>query len=273
MTKDADAYIKVRTQNTVQSAHQACGVQGNVYSQATMLMYLFLCLLSGWLECSDVIFISAVHRWTSWGRMHTQTHPSVSLTSLYLRHRKVSWKWWLHFHFYFPQFTIEYFLLLMCTVIGDPAHTAVRTFWSMSLAHIAAALVLPAWRNSSFPLLSLFHFSSLAKTSVPFLKTLISLIDIPCLAKALIFFLTCWHGTTCWKVNSYCESLVLELVYENQWQESPWRSFLVCLCVFIIILQCGHSPKNDRYSFWAQQPVNTCQCLMSSSCQTNSCGC
>ncbi len=31
-----------------------------------MLMYLFLCLLSGWLECSAVIFRSAVERWTSW---------------------------------------------------------------------------------------------------------------------------------------------------------------------------------------------------------------
>lgn len=188
-------------------------------------------------------------------------------------HSKVSWKWWLHFNFYFSQFTIQYFLLLMCTVIGDPPHMAVITFRSMSLAQIAAVLVLPVWCNSSLPLLSLllFHFSSLAKASVPFLKTFISIIYIPCLAKALNFFLTYWHGTTCWKVTATVKSLVLELVYENQAQESPWRSLLVYLLVFIIILQCGYSPKNDRDWSWAQQPVNISQCLMSSSCQTNSC--
>lgn len=43
-------------------------------SQATMFMYLFLCLLSGWLECSAVIFRSAVERWTSCGEKPTQLY-------------------------------------------------------------------------------------------------------------------------------------------------------------------------------------------------------
>lgn len=59
----------------------------------------------------------------------------------------------------------------------------------------------------------------------------------------------------------------------------PGDLFLFTSSIFsIIILLCGYclmavaySPKNDREQFWAEQPVNICQCLMLSSCQANSC--
>ncbi len=73
--------------------------------------------------------------------------------------------------------------------------------------------------------------------------------------------------------------------YSNLWANVDWNTihpedlFLFTSHIFFLIIivsgYClmtgAYSPENGREQYWAKQSVNICQCLMSSSCQVNSC--